>query len=249
MSRGLVKYRRKLPVGFRYIGEDIEFERPVLNEGEAKGTVTQIMNACKDSIIDGNSAIYISQEAVGKLLRTNSKNKIRKVLSEIEEEDKLDKERNIEEIDFIIMGEILKLINKEIAEVMSDRKRLYLRISEKALINMRDSQKVRNLLLENDRRHKNELKSLKGKRMKTYAIKKDELTGMKLKWGAEFSHIRAKSAYPNLALDIRNGLVVNREIHRIITRERVENEDELLKLCLKMKWDRSWYEKFKNSFE
>ncbi|MGL5416760.1 MAG: hypothetical protein ACRDAU_13925 [Clostridium sp.] len=249
MSSGLIKYRRKLPIGFRYIGEDIQFERPALNEGEAKGTVTQIMNACKDSIIDGNSAIYISQEALGKLLRTNSTNKIRKILSEVDESDKLDKERNIEEIDFIIMGEILKLINREIGEVKSDKKRLYLRISEKALINMRDSQKIRALLLENDRKYKSELKKLKGNRKKDYAIKSDELTGEKLKWGAEFSHIRAKSAYPNLALDLRNGLIVNRETHRIITKEKIENEDELLKLCIKMKWKTSWHEKFKNSFE
>ncbi|MBD2741570.1 hypothetical protein [Coleofasciculus sp. FACHB-1120] len=88
------------------------------------------------------------------------------------------------------------------------------------------------------------LSKLKNKRIKDYKIVCDELTGETLRKYAEFSHIRSKDIYPEYALFIWNGLVVNKTTHGIITANNITNEDDLLELCDQNGWDTSWHREF-----
>lgn len=54
---------------------------------------------------------------------------------------------------------------------------------------------------------------LKVQRIKKYKIVIDELTGANLKTQtAEFSHIRSVAIYPDLQLELDNGLIVNKKL-------------------------------------
>lgn len=245
----MVKFRPKLPAKFIYWGDDLEFERPVLGLDEDKRTVTRIMNACKNCIVEIDLSIYISQESLSDILRVKAQSKLNRIKAEIHDEDKLD---DISGTNFneepIALGEVLKLINKELVEARDESKRIYLRVAEKSLINMRDCDKLKVLAAQNDRKYNKELKGLKAKRKKLYKIKIDELTGKKLERDADFSHIRSKASYPKLALNIENGLLVNKDIHKIITDENVEDEDQLEALCIREGWSLDWKSKFCNMF-
>jgi hypothetical protein len=53
--------------------------------------------------------------------------------------------------------------------------------------------------------------------------------------------------YPQLSTSLWNGLIVNQNIHQIITNEYVNDENELYDLCLKQKWFTKWYDDYLNS--
>lgn len=90
---------------------------------------------------------------------------------------------------------------------------------------------------------------MKKKRIKKYNIKIDELTGEKLiKKTAQFSHIRSYALFKEISDKIENGLIVNKEVHAVITKEGINDEEELLELCTKKGWNKDWYEKFKINF-
>ncbi|WP_297632285.1 hypothetical protein [uncultured Clostridium sp.] len=241
----IVKDKRELPQGIAYTGDELNFKRPEIGEGEHKGTVTRIVNACKDCIIEANtSTVFISEDSLGEILRLRAEDKIRIILSNINEDDKYENSK------YILLGECLKLINKEMNEARSESKRKYLRVSEQALINIRDCDQLRVMNGKIDENYLKDLKKLKKTRIRVYKIREDELTGESLiKRKAEFSHIRSKASYPALALDIENGLIVNKETHDKITEENVENEEKLKSLCEREKWNVEWYEKYKEKYE
>jgi len=90
---------------------------------------------------------------------------------------------------------------------------------------------------------------LKKRRIKTYKIKFDELTGLPLDTkNSDFSHIRSFSLFPGLADNINNGLIVNKNTHKIITEKNINDEEELYDLCIEMNWQTNWYDEFKENF-
>ena len=92
-------------------------------------------------------------------------------------------------------------------------------------------------------------KNLKHKRIKKYNIEYDELTGERLiKKTAEFSHIRSFAIYTEVGADIENGLIVNKETHKIITSNSTCDEVELYNLCLDEGWNIDWYNRYKNYY-
>ena len=54
--------------------------------------------------------------------------------------------------------------------------------------------------------------------------------------------------YPDLQLEIENGLIVNKETHDIITKENVQNEDDLYSLCIKNNWNINWYDYYRKFY-
>ncbi|MGL5152371.1 MAG: hypothetical protein ACRC7N_17580 [Clostridium sp.] len=246
----VAKYREKLPQGFVYWGSDLDFDRPSLSSAEHVGTVTKIMNACRNSIVEEDRSIYISTEAFSEILRIRSKYKLKQIISNIDDDDKLNSGVLVNnKCEFIAFGEVFKLIIKEHFEATDNKRRMYLEVSEKVLLSLRDCESLKLLAFKNDMNYKDELKKLKSKRIRLYKINEDELTGELLdKKGSEFHHIRSKASYPKLALKIDNGVIVNKEVHKIITKEGAENEEQLEKLCIKMGWKTSWIFKFKSIF-
>ena len=107
---------------------------------------------------------------------------------------------------------------------------------------------VRAIRLEYDSQKVDARKSLKPKRRRKYKIKFDELTGAPLKRNAEFSHIRSYSMYKHLSDNIDNGLLVNKEIHQLITERGINDENQLLALCQEQGWKTDWYETYITKF-
>ena len=50
--------------------------------------------------------------------------------------------------------------------------------------------------------------------------------------------------YKHLSDQIENGLIVNKETHKIITERGINEENELKLLCEEMGWDTNWYDDY-----
>lgn len=74
-------------------------------------------------------------------------------------------------------------------------------------------------------------------RIKKYKIDKDELTRETLRSGNEFSHIRSCSMYKHLSDNMDNGLIVNKNTHKLITERGINDEEELRDLCMEQNWN------------
>ena len=145
---------------------------------------------------------------------------------------------------------IIKIIDKFIQGEATGKRTIYLRFSEAIYKAIRDTPEAQVLRTKYQITLKEERKKLKNKRIKKYKIKKDELTDNALiKHRAEFSHIRSFAIFKDIADDIENGLIVNKSTHEIITKEGINDEDELLILCKEKGWKTDWYNKFKCYFE
>ncbi|WP_330924888.1 hypothetical protein [Candidatus Sororendozoicomonas aggregata] len=91
-------------------------------------------------------------------------------------------------------------------------------------------------------------RELKRTRIKEFNIISDELTGIKLMVAtSEFHHIRRQSVYPYLVNMIWNGLIVNKETHKIITANNINDEYDLRDLCDEMGWSKRWFSDYEEA--
>lgn len=240
-ANGLAKVGNNLPSTFVCKAGDIGYNVPDIFDGGCMRTHTAIKNACNEVVGDYSGNIFVNSLYLDRLLRTKSF-VAKEILTNIPKEEKL----LCSNLTYIRLGEIMKLITKRLEVLSSGKTRSYLILVEEFLLNIRDSDKFINIRNEMQEGLSCELKKLKSKRKKYYKIELDELTGESLKSGSQFSHIRAKSVYPSIALNIDNGLIVNLETHEIITSRKVTNEDELINLCNELVWEKNWYTVFKN---
>jgi hypothetical protein len=212
-----------------------------------KATLREIENAWYQSTIisldDGK--IWFRAERVNSVLRTDKASASKWVIL-LPEHLKIE----IDECEYVDTVALVASLHQRMSRSRDDYHRAYREFSWAMLTALRRSPQVQQLhrLLQIDL--KKELSELKKKRMKDYQITHDELTGEKLfKRTAAFSHIRSKDIFPELALFVWNGLVINEATHEIITSESVVNEKELLKLCEHQGWSSSWHDDFRLNFE
>ena len=126
------------------------------------------------------------------------------------------------------------------------RKRDYIRYSKKLYYLIQDSDKAEVLRARYCESIAEERKKLKKRRIKEHSITVDELTRAPLNLKtAEFSHIRSAAIYPDLQLEVDNGLIINKETHDIITQNNVQNEEDLVRLCVQKRWETRWYVYYK----
>lgn len=238
--------KKNLPAIFEYKVGDISYKIPDLFKGANQREFNRIKKACDESFGDRRGQLYINSKYLDCVLRTKSF-VAKEILFEMNSNEKIKCGNDT----FVRLGEIMKFITRRLETLPCGKTRNYLLSVEKFLLNIRDSDKFVNIRTMIEADYKDELKKLKTKRkrkLKNDGIKIfiDELTGEKLKRGSEFSHIRAKSVYPEFALNIDNGLLINKETHEIITSRSIVNEDELLDLCKENKWNTRWYIIFSN---
>ncbi|WP_444684526.1 hypothetical protein [Alkalicoccus luteus] len=202
----------------------IPYEKPRVSKDLADRTLTEITNAMDTHVyVDQQGQVWVSEESLHVVLRTN------KIMSAYYLERFKDENKIIlKGLTYVRVFEVTGHIWKEIENSGLKKRGEYLKFSEECLRSIRDSDKARVIRGEHEENWKEEKKKLKNKRMKQYNIIRDELTGETLDFRtAEFSHIRSSSAYKHLALDINNGLIVNKTIHETITREGVIDEEQL----------------------
>lgn len=232
-------------IPYAHPASSFSYAIPPSEEGQYKNTITSIKNAWNNSTyLDNSGKAWVDTNNLHSILRTN-KNNARYILAKISDENKI----NFNNKTYIRGYEISMQIDKLIQECGSGTKCNYLKYSEKNYTSIRDCDKGKLLRSETEGRLAQGRKKLKKKRMKCYKIKSDELTGMALDIkNSDFSHIRSYSLYPLLADNIKNGLIVNKSTHKIITEESINDEDDLYNLCKKNGWATNWYHRFIESF-
>lgn len=233
-------------VPYKHPISEIKYEMPKADEKCHQRAITEINNAWnKSSFLDDNGCVWIAEDRIHSILRTNKDNG-RYYLQLIEDSAK----KTINNTTYIMGYKLGALIDRFIQETGEGSKGRYLRYSEKLYHAIRDSDTAKKLRLEFAIELSYSRKGLKKKRIKQYKINKDELTGLKLlKRTCEFAHIRSFAIFPELGDNIENGLIVNKDIHEIITNAAVNDEEELFDLCTNNGWDTSWYDRFKEYFE
>lgn len=224
--------------------KDFVFITPGYNEEYNQKVINEIVNAWKNGgNLDNYGRVWIDVCYLPQILRTNNAN-ARYLLGKIPNKYKMTNETV-----FVRGTEIGKLIDMGIQSADTISKERNLRYSRNVYHSIVDSETAQLLRAKHMEQIRVEKRKLKDKRMKKYNITRDELTGETLdRTNCQFSHIRSWSVYPELATNIDNGHIVNKGTHDIITSHEINDENELLSLCVERKWDTEWYNSYINIF-
>lgn len=229
----------------RIPASDLELDFTIPSDaGLYTQTLKSIYTAWTSSaIIDQRGAVWVRTSKLHTILRT-TRVLARYYLDIIADEHKVKVRGEM----YVKGSEVCRLIDNAVQSSSSLRREGYARYSDYLYREIRDSDKarlVRAEYYEYIRRYRSELKRT---RIARFDVTTDELTGLPLyKTGTQFSHIRSVGAYLDMADKIWNGLVVNQQTHKIITNNDVNDEDQLLNLCIEYGWNTDWYSEFLNS--
>ena len=209
-------------------------------EAKSQATVTRIMNAWQLSGLDSNGIIWVDQEKIHEILRTD-KATARELVASIVYPHR----RDVGTKTYLYGPKVLEKLSERVSQAGNATTEKYLEISLGLYHELEFSDIGKLLRRESWQAMSEARKGLKGDRIKALSITEDELTGEPLqKKSAEFSHIRSCKAYPLLGLDINNGLVVNQATHKKITEKGIVNESQLFSFCHEMGWKESWYDEY-----
>lgn len=225
--------------------KDFVFITPRYDEMYNQKVINEIISAWENGgNLDVYGRVWIDTCYLPQILRTNGGN-ARYLLGRISDRFKM----VVDGVEYVRGTEIGKLIDMGIQSADTRSKERNLRYSRDVYNSIVDSETAQLLRADRMEQIRIEKRKLKSKRMRRYNITRDELTGEILdRTNCQFSHIRSWSMYPELATNIENGHIVNRQTHDIITSNEINDEDELLSLCDKMGWDTEWYDSYINMF-
>ena len=228
-----------------YSVKDLTIVEPTPPPKAKSKVVKEISNAWKNTAhIDCKGWVWVSKDKLHSILRTTKKN-VEYIFMQFPDESKATFGNNT----YVRGYEVMKFICKSFEENATGTKLTYLETSKQYYDSISSCDKAKLLRLEYEKEIKKQIRNLKKERMKTYNIKNDELTNEPLNTKtAEFSHIRSVSMHPDFSAIVENGLVVNKETHKIITSYGINDENELLNLCYQMNWSTLWYNVFMKNF-
>lgn len=228
-------------VPFRYAASDLNINFEELSKDKLKlQPMKAIINAwSRGAKIDSVGRIWVEESEIHNILRTTKSNGNYISL-------KIDDKYKTEQggVVYIQGSEVGHLLDDVIQSGGSISRRKYARFSEELYRIIRDSEKPELLRYEYLEAVKTTKKKLKSVRIKKLKIGNDELTNRPLQKNSEFSHIRIASIYIDLADKYWNGLIVNRDTHRIITMKKINDEDQLYDLCEEKGWNTEWFSTF-----
>ena len=226
--------------------KELSYINPEEMNNTCKSPSTRIRNAYREAgFIDDRGRLWFKNSRIADIIRTTSGNAQYVISNEIPDNSKIFVNGEM----YIKGYEVKRLIDKEIQETGMGKKKQYLLYSEKIFNAIRDCDTAENLRNAYEMELKAGKKKLKSKRIRKYKILHDELTGKELiKKTSEFSHIRSYSIFKDIGDDIENGLIVNKEIHDMITKYGIMDEEDLLRLCEEKGWSTEWYNSFKECF-
>lgn len=226
--------------------KDMNYKIPEPTSNTHITHINRIRKAYNSTVyFDDSGVMWIQATKLAEIIRTNKVNAQYIISNNISDDAKVYSNNEL----YIRGYEIKGLIEKAIEESGVGTKRQYLKYSEKLFNAIRDCDNAENIRTIYHNQLQSDIKKLKNKRIRKYGIKFDELTGEKLKrLSAEFSHIRSYALFKSISDNIENGLIVNKEVHKIITKRGINDERELLELCEEMGWNTDWYNKYKIYF-
>ncbi|MBD2269508.1 hypothetical protein H6F62_12215 [Anabaena sp. FACHB-1391] len=196
--------------------------------------------------IDNNGAVWISIDKLHIILRVQKNTVDYLVDREINSQCK----RKINGKTYIKGSEVIKSLNRIIQNAGSIKREGYARYSENMYLRIRDSEDAqlqRAKRYEFIKEYRDEMRRI---RIAAFDLEYCELTNEPLMdKHNDFSHIRSVSVDLELADKIWNGLVVNRQIHKIITEHFINDEAQLLDLCKDKEWSKNWYDHFNHELK
>ncbi len=225
--------------------KDIVFITPGYDETYNEKVINEIINAWRNGgNLDVFGRVWIDTCYLPQILRTNNAN-ARYLLGRISDRLKMVSDGR----EYVRGTEIGRLIDMGIQSADTRSKERNLRYSRDVYNSIVDSETAQLLRADRMEQFRVDKRKLKNRRMRKYNITIDELTGEMLDTvNCQFSHIRSWSMYPELATNIDNGHIVNKQTHDIITAHEINDEDELLSLCVERGWDTEWYESYIDMF-
>lgn len=230
----------KALVAFGSYLKDLNYSKPKISSDLNKPTVKAIDNALGEGIVDDKGRIWICAAKLHTVFRVKTKNDARFLLQKVSDKDKATYDGSL----YVRWASLISIVT---ARMERNPKNRYLNIVCDAVKLINECNDIMVLRLKSNDAINKSIKTLKRIRIKEYTIKKDELTGKLLnKTKCEFSHIRSVTMYPDYALFSWNGLIVNHDIHKVITSYSINDEDELYALCYKNGWYTNWYSEYKN---
>lgn len=219
---------------------DKEIKEYNLNERTTKS----IISALKKGIITSPGEVWISKEKIWHILRKKSAKESNYEIEKIKDHDKI----KINDEIFINSAAIIDLlIRKYVGNPNND----ILSSVIEMLVRIQNDKVVQGQREKYNRQIKEQLAQLGKTRVKEKGIKNDELTGEMLKKRYDFHHVRARSISGNerYQLDIELGLVINKDTHKVITKEGIVDEDELYVFCMNNNWKIDWYDTLKEELK
>lgn len=217
---------------------DFEIEESInLNQS----SIQQTLNAwSRGSLVDGIGQVWIDDDFLSSIWRTD------KATASYFADDIRDKDKSsFNGKNYIKYSAVIYILNELIQSPIKNKRREYLKVSDKIGTAVRDSAFVHNKQLIYSEHIEDAKKKLKSQRIKMYNISLDELTFEPLELSSsEFHHIRRQSIYPNLISFIWNGLVINKQTHTIITQSDISDEYDLEVLCKEKRWSLDWLNEY-----
>ena len=229
----------------RILGEALSLEFFEVKGGLAAGTLRAIYNAwIAAAIVDQRGAVWVRASKLHTILRTTKPN-ARYLLNDAPKRDIIHLAMGKRKTETLVRGtRVGAWVDETIQRPTAARTSKYLGYSEEIYRRVRDHPEVRELRADFLHGMKSAMLRLKKKRIKRLKLTRDELTGSALVTTAQFSHIRAVSAYFELADKDWNGVVVNPQTHSLITAADVLDENTLKTICRKHKWNLHWVTEF-----
>lgn len=225
-------------------GKDLAFKEPIVNTRASKKVTKELSNAWKDgTVIDEKGWMWVKKDKLHSILRTNKLN-VNFIVMHLDKDFK----RTYNQEVYVRGFKVIEYLARSVEENGVGGKGINLETSKLYYDSVNNCDSVKKIRLEYDLFLKEARKRLKQKRKKKYRITHDELTGQPLLRGSEFSHIRSVAMYKDISDHVENGLLVNKETHILITERGINNEEELLDLCIELGWKTHWYEPYTNQY-
>ncbi len=209
-------------------------------------TLTQIKNAFDRGFrCSSHGACYVHLDELKHLLRTgNSGADTYMVRNGIGRLSSPSKHHEIDEVDSISVSDLYGLLKSRKTQVFgnSSKQYHYLCYVEKLLDYLVEHSSVRTLgCLFNDQVNKLRPR-LKQDRMSKYNIRYCEFSGQKIEYSKdfEFAHIESVVTNPEKAVDIDNGVIILKSIHRQLTDRGIHDFEGMYEYCLESKYYTDW---------
>ena len=228
----------------KFSAKDLDVAFPNIPDEFDRRTARSIYNAWMETaIIDRFGMVWVLPDRLHEILRTSKPN-ARHIVERISKEYKSRGAAGT----YLHYVEVNKRLCQIVMNAGTIKHERYAEFSESIGLAIRDSSKAKLQRAQSYAALNATKGKLKQMRSKLLQISRDELTGLPLLPSSQFSHIRSCAIYPQLATYIWNGLIVNRDIHKIVTDSYVNDENELYDLCRQEGWSTIWFDKYVAQF-
>lgn len=227
-----------------YVTEDmIDLHESIVSQLHGN-TITSIINAINCSVVHSYGIIYIDMSSLHTLLRTNGRGSANYFVNRgIENISSPVKMINHNDRMYITGPDFLSLVQARIT-YSNGRQKIYLKLVRSLFIKLSDHNNIEQLV--NLRRERIDLERnrLKQQRIKIRSITQCEFTETVFTSSnqVDFAHIESVDTNPFRSLDVNNGVIILKEIHRELTRLGIQDFAGMLEFCENNNYSIQWAE-------